>query len=65
MCTEACGDERVEVTTLAIDDGLGEEDTLLLGDGEPDRLEAAPPTDEPVVGAVVRAAGRDCSGVFG
>jgi len=65
VCTEADGDVRAEADVLAIDDGLACEDTLLTADGEAPRLEAAPLTDEPDVGADVRAAGLVCSGAFG
>jgi hypothetical protein len=65
VCTDADGDVRAAADVLAIDDGLACEDTLLTADGEAARLEAAPLTDEPDVGADVRAAGLVCSGAFG
>jgi hypothetical protein len=65
VCTDADGDVRAEADVMAIDDGLADEDTRRVADGEAARLEAAPRTDEPDVGADVRAAGRVCSGVFG
>ena len=65
VCTDADGDERAEADVPAIDDGLADGDARRVAVGAADRLEAAPRTDEPDVGADVRAAGRDCSGVFG
>jgi len=65
VCTDADGDERAEADVPAIDDGLADGDARRVAVGAADRLEAAPRTDEPDVGALVRAAGRDCSGVFG
>jgi hypothetical protein len=65
VCTDADGDVRAEADVLAIDDGLADEDTRRVADEVASRLEAAPRTDEPDVGADVRAAGLVCSGVFG
>jgi hypothetical protein len=65
VCTDADGDVRAEAAVLAIDDGLADGDTRCVADGEAARLEAAPLTDEPDVGALVSAAGLVCNGVFG